>query len=142
MAQSSKKCCLIGVLYCLGFRLLPCTRLTLVPRYSGCNQSVCNQPSCWSCQVILAALVAIYAGAHVTAGRAAKLPVWVHRWHHADSLSAVCKGISNDLIAVETVKWDLRVRMGIFSAVVQMCEAACFKSKLRFSSYFLCCRHA
>lgn len=59
--------------------------------------------------------MAIYAGAHVTAGRAAKLPVWVHRWHHADSLSTVCKDISNDLIAVEIVKWGLRVMMGIFS---------------------------
>lgn len=50
--------------------------------------------------------------AHVTAGRAAKLPVWVSAWHHVDFLPAVCKGISDDLIAVEIVKWDLRVRMG------------------------------
>lgn len=112
VCQSSIKCCLIGVLYSLGLLLLLSTCLAFVPRHSGCNQSVCNQPSCWSCQVILAVLVAISVCAHVTAGRAAKLPVWVSAWHHVDFLPAVCKGISDDLIAVEIVKWDLRVRMG------------------------------
>lgn len=68
--------------------------------------------------------MAICACVHVTAGRAAKLPVWVIGWHHADFLSTVYKGISNDLMAVEIVKWDLRMRIGIFSAVAQMCEPA------------------
>lgn len=60
--------------------------------------------------------MAICAGAHVTAGRAAKLHVWVSGWHHADFLSTVCKGTLNDLMAVEIVEWGLRVRTGIFSA--------------------------
>lgn len=89
--QSSIKCCLIGVLFSLGLLRLLSTRLAFVPRYSGCNQSVCNQPSSCGCQVILAVLVAICACAHVTAGRAAKLPVWVSGWHHADFLSALCE---------------------------------------------------
>ncbi len=70
----------------------------------------------------MAVLVAICACTRVTAGRAAELPVWVSGWHHADFLSAACKGISDDLMDVEIVKWDLRVKTGIFSADVQIRE--------------------
>lgn len=69
-------------------------------------------------------MVAICACVHVTAGRAAKLPVWVSGWHHADFLYTVCKGISDDLMAVEIVKWDLRVRTDIFTTAGQMHERA------------------
>lgn len=66
--------------------------------------------------------MAICARAHVTAGRAAQLPVWVSGWHHADLLSTVCGGISDDWMAVEIVKWDLKVRVGTFSADAQIRE--------------------
>jgi len=73
---------------------------------------------------------------------AAKLSAWVRGWHHADFLSIACKGISDNPRAVETVNWDLRVRMGIFSAEAQMCELAWTESKLSVFFRFLSCRPA
>lgn len=70
----------------------------------------------------MAVLVDVCANVSVTAGRAAKLHVWVSGWHRADFLSSLCRGISDDLIAVEIVKWDLRVRMGVLKADAQICE--------------------
>lgn len=94
LVKASIKRCLIRVLCGSGLPLLH-------QSHSGRNQSVCNQPSCRSCQVILAVLED--SCVRVTAGRAAcpgepMAP-------RAFPLLGV-EATSEDLMVVESVKRD------------------------------------